>query len=312
MFPKNNMAKRISLSIFALILSSSFLFAGTFTVTFLDCGQGDAIVLKTPQHKTYLIDAGPNEEEFGGTFDAGKKVVAPYLYASRTEEIEAVLISHPHLDHYGGAFAVIRSFSVKELEDAGTATTSATYGRFLKEAELRGIKHHVVKAGDRLDWDPELKVEVLWPSNEAPADIPEKPSEKKAKRRKENLNDQSVVLKITHGSNTFLFPGDAEKGPEEVLVQTLGHNLQSKVLKVPHHGSRTSSTEDFLDAVNPQLAVISCGRRNKFKHPHSETLDKLESRNATIYRTDQDGTVEITSDGKELTLKTVAPRPDLK
>ncbi len=293
------MKRRFLASVFLLFVTARLL-AGNLTVTFLDCGQGDAIVLHTPGNKTYLIDTGPNDLEHGGNFDAGKMVVVPFLNARRTNSLDGILISHPHLDHYGGTFAVIRAFAIKELIDAGALTAAPPYLRLLKEAELRNIKYRVVKTGDILDWDPEIKAEVLWPAK--------KGAEKKSKKKKrDGLNDQSIVLKITHGKNTFLFPGDAEKEAESELVRIYGHELLSKVLKAPHHGSKTSSTDEFLDAVNPQLAVISCGRRNRYHHPFPAVLERLEERKISFYRTDADGSIEVISDGKDLSIKALNP-----
>ena len=289
--------KRIFSTLFVFFLLAASLLAQDLVVTFLDCGQGDAIVLQTPHKKTYLIDTGPSDEEFGGTFDAGEKVVVPYLTSKHLQSVDAVLISHPHLDHYGGTFAVLRGMKVQELVDAGTPTLSPPYLKLLKEVEILKINYRVVKEEDGLDWDPDLKVEVLGPPKEI--------LQKRGKIDK-NINDQSIVLKITHGGNTFLFPGDIEKRAENDLVEKLGHELRCKVLKAPHHGSKTSSTDEFLDAVNPQIAVISCGRRNKFHHPDPSVLQRLEERKISTYRTDKDGTVELTSDGKDISVKVLS------
>lgn len=266
------------------LLAAALLLAGEFTATFLDCGQGDAIVLKVPSGKIYLIDAGPNDKEYGGNFDAGQEVVAPYLASRNTKEIEAILISHLHLDHYGGVAAVISSFTVREIVDSGRRSKAPPYLKLMKEAAAKNIFRKAVRQGDNLNWDPELKVEVLWPPEGF----------------KGSDNDSSVGLRITHGKNTFLFPGDAEREAEAEMVKAYGPGLRSDVLKAPHHGSRTSSTEEFLDAVNPRLAVISCGKKNAYRHPYPAVLERFEKREISFYRTDLDGTVEIISDGENL------------
>src|SRR5205814_1628853 len=138
----------------------------------------------------------------------------PYLNAKHVESIDAILISHPHLDHYGGTAAILGEFKVSELIDAGTPTVAPPYLKLMKILELRKVGYRTVKAGDRLDWDPGLQVQVLWPPKEI--------IEKKRKKSK-NLNDQSIVLKVTHGQNTFLFPGDVEKRAEKDVVDDWGH-----------------------------------------------------------------------------------------
>jgi len=280
-------SQRLAAAFLVCLLASALLLAGEFTATFLDSGQGDAIVLKTPAGKICLIDTGPNDEEYGGHFDAGRDVGVPFLASRNTEEIEAILISHPHLDHYGGAWAVISSFTVREIVSSRRRSKSPPYLKLMEAISAKKIPLSTVAQGDTLDWDPELKVQVLWPP----------------KNFKGSDNNSSVVLHITHGKNMFLFPGDAEREAEEEMVQTYGPGLRSDVLKAPHHGSKTSSTEEFLDAVSPSLAVISCGRKNKYGHPYPNVLERFEERNITFYRTDLDGTVEIISDGENLSIR---------
>jgi beta-lactamase superfamily II metal-dependent hydrolase len=157
----------------------------------------------------------------------------------------------------------------------------------MEAISAKKIPVKAVRQGDTLDWDAELKVQVLWPP----------------KNFKGSDNNSSVILRITHGKNSFLFPGDAEREAEEEIVQTYGPGLRSNVLKAPHHGSKTSSTEEFLSAVSPNLAVISCGRKNRYGHPYPAVLERLEKLGVSVYRTDLDGTVEIISDGETLSIK---------
>ena len=189
------MVKRFAAVLLLHLLAAALLLAGEFTAAFLDCGQVDAVVLKTPSGKICLIDAGPNDKEFGGHFDAGQEVVVPFLVSRDIKEIEAIVISHPHLDHYGGALAVISSFTVRELVSSGRRAQAPPWLKLMKEAAAKKIPLKAVRQDDALDWDPELKVEVLWPP----------------KGFKGSDNDGSVTLRITHGKNTFLFPGDAER-----------------------------------------------------------------------------------------------------
>lgn len=265
-------------------------------VTYLDCGQGDAIVIRTPTGKTYLIDAGPNEREHGGSFDAGTDVIVPFLQSRKTKTIAGIVISHPHLDHYGGALSVMENFSVRELIDSGWPTKSPPYLRVLKKVEKDGIAYRVVKEGDKLNWDPYLKVEVFGPRVEPYEANPEK----------ENPNNRSIVIKLIYKKIAFLFSGDAELEAEDHLANSFGSKLESQILKAPHHGSRTSSSDEFLSAVNPEAVIISCGRRNRFGHPAPSTLDRYKQRGLKYYRTDQDGTVQVISDGNRYTIKAFA------
>lgn len=293
------MTARRSLSgIFLWLFLAAQVFAGNLVVTFLDCGQGDAAVLKTPGGKTYLIDAGPSDEGYGGSFDAGKQVIVPFLRSRNVKEIETLLISHPHLDHYGGAVSVLRSFPVQEVVDPGLHSLAPPYLALLQELHAANIRYGSARKGDRLNWDPELDIEVLWPSPEI--------LNKQTGKKMEDLNDRSIVLKISHGKNTFLFPGDVEKPAEAELVSLYGKKLSAKVLKVPHHASKTSSTDVFLTAVRPQVAVISCGRNNRFGHPFPAVLERFQARKISYYRTDTRGSVEITSDGETLDVKLIS------
>lgn len=268
-------------------------------VTFLDVGQGDAIVIRTPTNKTYLIDAGVNEKDYEreghkGDFDAGAKVIVPFLKSTKTKFIDGLVITHPHLDHYGGALSVMQAFQVKEFIDSGWTTKSPPYFKLLKKVKSDRIKYSVVKENDKLIWDPHLKVEVLGPSIEPYSADP----------KKENPNNRSLVIKLTYKRIAFLFTADAEAEEEDYLGHKYGAKLESHILKAPHHASKTSCINEFLDAVKPEIAIISCGRRNRFKHPHPAVLERFKDRNIKYFRTDLDGTIQIVCDGKQYTTKT--------
>ncbi len=262
-------------------------------VTFLDCGQGDAIVIRTPGGKIYLIDGGPNERAHGGNLDAGEDVIVPFLESRKVKVVDGIVVSHPHLDHYGGIPAVMDRFTVREFIDSGWPTKSPPYLQVLKRVEQKKMIYRVVKEGNTLNWDPKLKVEVFGPSDEPYADNPDK----------ENPNNRSVVLKVTYNKVAFFFSGDAELEAEDHLVRTFGKRLESHIMKAPHHASKTSSMEEFLDALNPELVVISCGRRNRFGHPNPTVLDRFKQRGLKYFRTDQDGTVQVITDGKRYSVK---------
>jgi len=263
-------------------------------VTLLAAGQGDSIVIQTPKGKTYLIDTGPNETLFGGSFDAGKEAVVPFLKFNKIAFLDGILITHPHLDHYGGTFTVLENFKVKQFMDSGIKTRAPPYIKLLSQLEKNGVEYKIVKEKDKLNWERSLKIEILAPTKELAPNIEEK----------NNVNNRSIVLKLTYKSVSFLFTGDIEKETEEVLAKKLKRKLKSKILKVAHHGSKTSSTMVFLMRVDPEVALLSCGVKNPFGHPHALILNRFNDLGVKIYRTDQDGTIQIITDGKKYEVKT--------
>lgn len=267
--------------------------AGELKVTFLDCGQGDAAVIKTPSGKIYLIDTGPTEREHGGDFEAGTDVIIPFLRSENIKKINGIVLTHPHLDHIGGTLSILNLFPVSEVFDPGWEYSSTFYQRILETIQRKKIKFTVVKEDMKLSWDPHLKVEAYGPREEIYAETEEK----------ENTNNRSIVLKITYKKVSFFFSGDAELEAEDHMVSRYGGELESQILKAPHHGSRTSSIDSFLEAVNPEVIVISCGRRNRFKHPHSTVLARFESMGFKYYRTDTDGSIQVTTDGNRYKVK---------
>ncbi|MBL4889960.1 MAG: MBL fold metallo-hydrolase [Candidatus Lindowbacteria bacterium] len=242
-------------------------------VVFLNIGQGDAILLKLPNKKYVLIDAGPSE----------RVGLIPYLRYAGVKKFRAVVMSHPHQDHIGGINYVLNSFPVEEVYDCGKAHTTKVYRGILDTIDKLGIDYVNPKAGDNLDWDPDVKIKVLHPDEPTYS----------------NMNDNSIVLKITYGDVSFIFTGDAEEKAERTILSNFKDELSAQILKVGHHGSRTSSSRSFVKAVGPKIAVISCGTGNKFKHPQSETLDTLEEFNVETHRTDLEGYVTIRTDGKK-------------
>lgn len=276
-----------------LLLCGSVL-AADLRVHFFDCGQGDSALVLAPSGRAFLIDAGPDDRLHGGTFDAGEDVILPYLRSHRILALQAVVLTHPHLDHYGGALAVTAQWPVREVIDPGWPVSAPPYLQLLRILEQRHIAYRNVREGDRLEWDPALTVEVFGPREKIYA----------RSVKKENPNNRSVVLKITYGHVSFLFPGDAERQAESYLVRKFGGRLRATVLKAPHHGSKTSSTAAFLRAVRPEVTVISCGRGNRYGHPHPGTLARLGRIGTKIYRTDLDGSVDITTDGRTYRVET--------
>ena len=272
----------------AVLVWTAFLYKPEhiFKATFLDVGQGDSIFLQFPYGGNMLIDGGP-----GGRYDMGKRVVA-YLHRQGGMRVNIIVLSHPHDDHGGGLIAVLRNIPVGLVLDSGQTHTSYSYEEFLKLIEEKRIPYRVVKAGEEVAGFREVKIMVLNP----PSHLLE--------GTESDINNNSLVLKVAYGKLNLLLPGDIGREAERGLLR-YGHHLESTLLKVPHHGSRTSSTPDFLDLVNPRIAVISVGRRNPFHHPAPETLLRYKKRGVKIYRTDRQGAIIFTSNGRSFRVRTM-------
>jgi len=240
----------------------------TVEVHFIDVGQGDSIYIKTPS-QDILIDAG----ERGDT-------VVNYLNNLNVEDLELVIGTHPHSDHIGGLINVFKEIPVKEVMDPGVVHTSKTFEDYLTLIDEKDIIYTVVRAGIKRTYDDGTVLEILSPEN---------PDEEK-------LNDASIAARLTFGEISFLFAGDAEVPSEKKMLEA-GYNLKSTVLKAGHHGSSTSTSKEFLEAVSPEAVVIMCGAGNTYGHPHKETLAKLEAAGIKVYRTDLMGNIIVETNG---------------
>jgi len=256
--------------------------------TFLDVGQGDAILVELPCRKTILVDGGGLAY---GDFDIGEQVVVPYLRSRWIRRLDLVILSHPHPDHLNGLLAVLKELSVREFWEAGYPAASPFYRALVETAHIKGIHHRVVGAGFGTEVCPGVRVEVLHPT---PSFL-----QSSSRRRSSSVNNSSLVLKLRYKNVAFLLTGDIEEEAEvELLKQRAA--LQADILKVPHHGGKTSSMWAFLQGVRPKGAVISVGIRNRFGHPHPEALVRYQEIGAKVYRTDQDGAVVLSTDGHRI------------
>jgi competence protein ComEC len=249
---------------------------GNLTITYIDVGQGDSELVISPSGKTMLIDAGESEQS--------SKIVS-IMKKESVASFNDVVMTHPHSDHIGGISYIISNFPVYQVIDSGYPHTTKTYANVLELIDKRNISYRVVKNGDIVDFDPNVKVEVLNPQN----------------TWFENINDNSVVLKITYGDVSFLLPGDAEGDAEQVYARQLDH---IDVLKVGHHGSKTSTSDYLLNKIYPDISVISVGKGNSYGHPSIITLNKLAKSHSEIYRTDINGDITITTDGNTYSIVT--------
>jgi len=216
-----------------------------------------------------LIDAGPADSS---------KTVRQYLRDQGISTIDIVLATHPHEDHIGEMSTVLNEFAVEQFIDSGTPDTTSTYEHMLNVIDKKNIPFKISTTGDTIDLDPAISIQVLSPSMLVSDDY--------------NLN--SIVLKITYGKISYLFTGDGGEPVEEQYAPMAGH---IDILKVPHHGSCTSSYTQFLSIIHPEVSVISVGAYNSYGHPCAETISRLEQAGSKVYRTDLDGTIVITSDG---------------
>lgn len=253
----------------------------TLTVRMLDIGQGDSFLLEK-DGKFVLIDAGDIEH---------RDAIVALLKKYHVKTISKVIITHPHADHLGGMLAVFKNFKVESIYDDGMPANTSSYKNYLKQIEANKIPYQALKAGDTLSFFDGVSFKVLGPV-------------KKITNQKGNsdFNNNSIVGRLTYGNFSMLFTGDAEKEEEQSILNAKV-TLKSDVLKAGHHGSRTSTSPDFLKGVNPKEVFISCGQGNDYGHPHKETMAKLEKAKVHIYRTDRDGTVTLTTSGKDYTIK---------
>jgi competence protein ComEC len=264
---------------------------GALEVTVLDVGQGDSIFVAFPDGRTMLIDGGGLEGSFtsGGYrsgFDVGEEVVSPYLWSRGLKRLDVVELTHAHHDHMGGLPAVLANFHVGQLW-VGHDVDLGAYRSLLNEARSLGVAVVHRRRDDRFLWDS-VAGRILWPQDDAEV----------AKA----TNNDSVVLSLTDGAVRFLLPGDIEKQVEDSLLRD-GDRLDSVFLKVPHHGSKTSSTKEFLDSVRPKFAVISVGADNHFGQPAPEVLERYREEGTALWRTDRDGAVTALTRGRRVTIR---------
>jgi competence protein ComEC len=262
---------------------------GVFEVTAIDVGQGDSLLLITPEGKTLLLDAGGVTENSKSEFDAGEEVVSPYLWSRGIRRLDVVAISHAHTDHLGGMRSIIANFQPHEMW-YGVESPSFPFRELVETAKLFHVEQKALIAGDTFDYGS-VHVRVLNPE---PGMRPRDPPQ----------DDESLVLHMKYGETSALLVGDAHKRIEKLLLHAAP---QADLLKVGHHGSATSSTPEFLAAVKPQYAVVSVGSYNSFRHPRPDVMQRFAAGKVCTYRTDLAGAVSFLLDGKKVTA-TPAPR----
>lgn len=235
---------------------------------FIDVGQGDSILIESPNGKTMLVD--------GGVKGAGPQVVS-YLREIGVSKLDIVVATHPDADHIGGLIPVLNSMTIEQFYDSGKVHTSQTFEEMLTLIDEKNIPYDVPTQGDNIKFDEDVTVKVLNANEQA-----------------SDNNDASIVLKIVYGNVSFLLTGDAGIALEKEMMQ---YDVSATVLKAGHHGSNTSSSEYFIRAVKPEVTILSYGKDNKYGHPHAEVVDRLKEIGSKIYATADIGTITVTTDG---------------
>lgn len=247
---------------------------GLLTVSYIDVGQGDSILIESPNGKTMLIDAGESSSQ---------TVIADYLTKKGINRIDVLVATHPHADHIGAMAYIVEAFEIGSVYMPKAVTTTKTYENLLTTIKNKRLSIITAKAGAVINFDRALTVEIIAPVGSSYDD----------------LNSYSAVIRLSYGENVFLFTGDAESDSEQEMLNS-GSNIKADVLKVGHHGSDTSTSQEFLEAVSPQYAIISVGTGNRYGHPSQAILDRLTAAGVEVFRTDEHGTIVVTSDGKSI------------
>lgn len=242
-------------------------------VHFLDVGQADSILVQLPNGQNMLVDAGNNNDDVP---------IVNYLKQLDVKQIDFLIGTHPHEDHIGGLDTVIKKFKIGKVYLPRVTTTTRTFEDVLKALQVKGLKITPARAGVQLVNTGKLKAVILAPQQ---SDY-------------EDMNNYSAVIKITYDQVSFLLTGDAGEQSESEMLLSSAVSPKADVLKISHHGSRFSTSKQFLKVVQPKYAVISVGDKNVYGHPHRETLEKLKG--IQVYRTDRDGTIIFSTDGKKI------------
>jgi len=273
--------KKVYVILVILLVLAVFLWTASFAqdnqlhIYFYDVGQGDAIYIRSPKGQDVIIDGGPDSTILS-------KLGRDMPFYDR--KIELIILTHPHSDHFSGLIDILKRYNVDQILCSDIKSNSAAYKEWEDLVSEMKILKRKAEKGQQI-YLGEAKIEILHAVNKD-AEV-------------SDLNDASIVSRLTFGQASVLLMGDAGQNVEkEILAQK--NELKSNVLKIGHHGSKYSSSSEFLDKVRPQYAIISVGKGNKFGHPHNETLNRLFEINAKVLRTDNDGDIKCTSDGNKI------------
>ena len=264
-------------------------------VTVIDVGQGDSILIETPGGRTMLIDGGPASPEENGAreHDAGAAIVLPFLRHEGIRRVDIVALTHPHADHSGGLATVVRAMPVGIVLDGSVLDDpDPVYLAFRDAVSRRSVCIDAAREGQKMDLGDGVSVECLNPpvlGRPYGVDL-----------GNDTVNNYSSVYRLTYGRVHFLFDGDAEEDAEKRMISA-GQTLRADVLKCGHHGANNATSNEWLDAVRPSIALISCGAHNRYGHPGRHTLARLDSRGIKTFITARDGAITLTTDGNAIT-----------
>ena len=275
------------LAIYLLVQSINGLIPGKMEITFLDVGQGDCIIIRTPMKKTILIDGGGSPF---GTYDVGEMILVPYLLKNGINKVDLMIVSHVHDDHIGGLYKVLTYLSNDAVLVGKQPEPTENFLKLIQICKEKNIQILSLSKGDSILFEKGLQLNILHPSDKLIANS------------RDDLNNNSLVLLLQYMQYKMLFTGDIEAEAERELVEKYPH-LKVDLLKIPHHGSRYSTEDEFLELVSPALAVIQVGRNN-FGHPHEEVVEKIKEKNIELFRNDINGAIIITVDGGILKVRT--------
>ena len=270
-----------------LALATSFIWsavfaeerAGVLTIAFLDVGQGDATFIEAPNGNQVLIDGGSGKQVLG---ELAK------LLPAHDRSIDVVIATHPDSDHIGGLSEVLKRYDVGTILRSGAINDTAVYDSLNAAIKSRGVRDVLARRGMRLMLDKDVSLEVLFPDRDV---------------SRANPNEASIILRLVYGETEAMLTGDASKRIEQYLASRDGKRLQSDILKVGHHGSKTSSARNFVGFVSPEYAVISASCDNRYGHPHQEVLDTFSHFTINVLTTCEAGTIVFETDGAVLRLK---------
>jgi competence protein ComEC len=260
--------------------------------TIIDVGHGSASLLELPGGHTILIDGGGFADN--STFDVGARIIAPFLWRKKIRSVDALILSHPNSDHLNGLIYIAEHFNVKKVWTNNETRSTLGYLNFMKCITDHQIIYPVYAQMPREHRINGVHLKFLYP----PPDF----LDLRHSQKWRNSNNNSLVIKVAFGSISFLFPGDIMTAAENELVQIAGDELTTTVLIAPHHGSRSSSSKVFLDQVQPEVVIISSGRRGRYKFPHPSVLERYAHRGCKIYRTDINGAVHLQTNGRNVSI----------